>query len=153
MGLRILDHRLEKVYATVCRDNLPAVVEAACYGCSVDHPSQKHHDVCMMMDYEEQLHFCWSALLASLDHSAVASTWVKELKEKSLSILMCHLDEQFCKRMDSKYRLEHWLPQHEDRIKRLILTDASSPVEPVPPTTLSFASEDGRGAVTVSDRT
>jgi len=34
------------------------VIPKKCYGCRVDHPSQRQHDVCIMMTPKEQLDLC-----------------------------------------------------------------------------------------------
>jgi hypothetical protein len=37
---------------------LPQIIEEKCFGCQVNHPSQKHHDVCLMMDKDEKILTC-----------------------------------------------------------------------------------------------
>ena len=65
------------IHSCVAEYLLPALKQAVvqvvfqkCYGCQVDHPSQIQHDVCIMMDIDEQIHYCLADALpyVHLDH-------------------------------------------------------------------------------------
>ena len=47
----------------ICAEALVKDVETTaqleCYGCQVDHPSQRHHDVCLMMSFAERVDRCF----------------------------------------------------------------------------------------------
>ena len=57
---------------------LPQVIKDKCYGCQVDHPSQRHHDVCLMMTTEEKIEVCLETALTRLDHHEI----YREYQEK-----------------------------------------------------------------------
>ena len=46
---------------------LPDVVKEKCYGCQVDHPSPKQHNVCLMMTNDEKVEVCLDTALARVN--------------------------------------------------------------------------------------
>ena len=49
-----------QTYAVQLKPLIPKVAKTLCFGCKVDHPSQLHHDVCLMMGEEEKVRY-WTA--------------------------------------------------------------------------------------------
>ena len=39
------------------------IAERKCHGCQIDHPSQRQHDVCLMMTVEERVELCFDEAL------------------------------------------------------------------------------------------
>ena len=55
----ILRHELLVCYAEELKKIIiEQIVKELCYRCSVDYPSQIHHDVCIMMETKEQIRLC-----------------------------------------------------------------------------------------------
>lgn len=48
-----------------------AVAEQKCFGCSVDHPSQLQHDICLMMPWRERIDVCFDEALDVLRKTKV----------------------------------------------------------------------------------
>ena len=53
---QMIDQAVRQAHVKALRDALMKVVHEECYGCQVDHPSQKQHDVCLFMTFDEQVH-------------------------------------------------------------------------------------------------
>lgn len=47
------------------------VAESKCFGCSMDHPSQVQHDVCIMMPWEERIEECFDEALDLLRNKRI----------------------------------------------------------------------------------
>ena len=74
----ILKHELLVCYAEELRCMIfEQIVKELCYGCSVDHPSQIQHDVCLMMDTKRQIRLCLDIGLQRLNHEKVIAKWIK----------------------------------------------------------------------------
>ena len=52
---KALEHAVYNAYVKVAREPLREFIRGKCYGCQIDHPSQKQHDVCLLMTYDEQV--------------------------------------------------------------------------------------------------
>ena len=79
---------LKLLFARQILNILPDIIHEKCYGCSVNHPSQKHHNVCMMMTNEEKIEYCLDSALERIDK--------KEMLQKfkdSLTIDVCESEE------------------------------------------------------------
>ena len=66
-----LDRALAQAYAVHLRAIIPSVARTLCYGCSVGHPSQLQHDVCLMMDTEERILHCLSEAIQLVDENKI----------------------------------------------------------------------------------
>ena len=71
--------QLVKSYARLAEREIDHVVRSLCYGCSVDHPSQIQHDVCCMMEPEEQIQFCLPRALKRIPFQVVKDDLGKHL--------------------------------------------------------------------------
>ena len=58
-------------YAIHLKPVIPSVARTLCYGCQVDHPSQKQHDVCLMMTGEERTLHCLKQALLQIEEIKV----------------------------------------------------------------------------------
>ena len=65
------EHDLARSYAIHLKRVIPSVARRLCYGCQVDHPSQKQHDVCLMMTEEERILHCLKAALLEIKEKKV----------------------------------------------------------------------------------
>jgi hypothetical protein len=50
---------------------LPKVIEKKCYGCMINHPSQKQHDVCLQMNKTEQIWLCIDEALERINEEEI----------------------------------------------------------------------------------
>ena len=82
IGRRLnLKHDLLVCYAEELKTLIfEQIIKELCYGCSVDHPSQTHHDVCLMMESNEQIQLCLDIALQRLNHENVIAKWIKRSK-------------------------------------------------------------------------
>ena len=72
--------QLVKAYATHLEEHMDAVIPKVCFGCTVNHPSQTHHDVCLMMEEEERIKYCLKHCLDLVDEKAVMSDFSASLQ-------------------------------------------------------------------------
>ena len=66
-----LDRALAQAYAVHLHPIIPSIARTLCYGCSVDHPSQLQHDVCLLMDKEERILHCLSKAIQVVDEQKI----------------------------------------------------------------------------------
>ena len=77
----ILKHELLVCHAEELKTIIfEQIVRELCYGCSVDHPSQIHHNVCLMMETKEPIRLCLDIALEKLNHENVIAKWIKRSK-------------------------------------------------------------------------
>ena len=74
-NLHGIDVALAEAFAEHLPPRIREIVRRRCYGCSINHPSQKNHDVCLMMDPEEQIRSCLDEALESVDIREVLVTF------------------------------------------------------------------------------
>jgi hypothetical protein len=72
--MAILNTSFEEAYARALVKLFPDTLAESCYGCITDHCSQLHHQ-CAMLSTEEQIQFCFDALLKKLDELDVLAKW------------------------------------------------------------------------------
>ena len=58
---------MKMLYAKHILKVFPDIVKEKCYGCQVNHPSQKHHDVCLQMTNAEKVEICLDTALARVN--------------------------------------------------------------------------------------
>ena len=88
------------------------IVKELCYGCSVDHPSQTHHDVCLMMERKEQITLCLAIAEQRLNHENVIAKWIQRTK---------HMVEPPLNGMDIlKYSSEEFDPRDKKTLELLV---------------------------------
>lgn len=72
-----MDYFCEELFVTCVlpelQQQVSLLVPQKCYGCQVNHPSQIHHDVCLMMGLEEQVNVCFSDALENLNLAQVVN--------------------------------------------------------------------------------
>lgn len=73
--LECMEENLRDVYAGFIAFTLRRLLPEKCYGCQVDHPSQVQHDVCLMMEPEEQVNIYFQEVLSMLNEEAVLDFW------------------------------------------------------------------------------
>jgi hypothetical protein len=73
---------LRKAYALHLKPLIPEVAKELCYGCQVDHGSQKQHAVCTMMDYEERVAHCLLTAVARLDEMKILNLFARMMALK-----------------------------------------------------------------------
>lgn len=77
-----LKHLLLSCYARESRRVIfEKLVKELCYGCSVNHPSQRQHDVCLMMEENEQMDLCMDQSLERVSKESVMHRWLYEAKD------------------------------------------------------------------------
>ena len=65
------EHDLALSYAIHLKPVIPSVACMLCYGCQVDHPSQKQHNVCLIMTEEERTLHCLKQALLQINENKV----------------------------------------------------------------------------------
>ena len=78
---QVMQREMYNIYAKAVENLLFDVVQEECHGCQIDHPSQKQHDVCLFMTYEQQVD-CFQDdilddILKRLDFVEIIKDWVK----------------------------------------------------------------------------
>ena len=69
--------QLVKAYSYHLERHLDDVVSKLCHGCVIDHPSQKQHDVCLIMKEENRILYCLDACLELIDEREVMRDFSK----------------------------------------------------------------------------
>lgn len=87
--LNYIEDMLTLAYARCMAEEIPDLVKKKCYGCNLidiqtgelyDHPSQQHHNVCLMMDLEQKVELCFNDALDKIDDTEeLYLTWFEEL--------------------------------------------------------------------------
>lgn len=81
-----MEETLKLAYAQELRNVIfPTVVREICSGCDIydmngtlyDHPSQRNHDVCVMMEVTEQLEVCFEEAVKRINEDVVNANWFK----------------------------------------------------------------------------
>ena len=72
---RQIEQELFKCYAAAVRKTLAEMVRDECYGCQVNHPSQKHHDGCLCITFNQQVDCFMEEALDRVDEAQVTSDW------------------------------------------------------------------------------
>ena len=62
------------------------LVKHLCFGCQVDHPSQRNHDLCLMADDEERFVRTFDASWDLVDIKGLAEKHIKEAVRAKLLI-------------------------------------------------------------------
>lgn len=73
--LQWMEDQLKDSYAGFMVLLLQRLIPEKCYGCQVNHPSQVQHNVCLMMEPEEQVDTYFQDVLSILDEEAVLDYW------------------------------------------------------------------------------
>ena len=74
---------LKHAYAECLRPLIARVATSLCYGCRVDHPSQRQHDVCLMMETRDRVDLCFEDAMDILDRNQAIGTWFGHLSKLS----------------------------------------------------------------------
>lgn len=90
------------------RDLIRAEAIRHCYGCSVDHPSQIHHDVCMMSTPKEWVNNYYDIVVSALDKPKILLKVKSELKKYEHTLvdqmrakfLISHLNRELDRGLD-----------------------------------------------------
>ena len=71
--------QLVQAYAIHMESVMNESIRKSCYGCSVDHPSQTQHNVCLMMSDEEQIYNCLEKCLELVTEEDIMKTFTISL--------------------------------------------------------------------------
>ena len=67
---------------------IPDIIHEQCYGCQVNHPSQRNHDVCLMMTKEERIEAVFETALGRVNEYEIFEEYLDvfpEVKEEAYS--------------------------------------------------------------------
>ena len=85
--------RLVRAYAHNIRPYIRRAAHELCYGCLVDHPSQIQHDVCLMMQPQEQVEHCLDYAIRLMEEELdVEDGWTDQLRDDA--IFLNHVIEE-----------------------------------------------------------
>ena len=77
---QVLEQAVYNAYAKALREPLREVIHNECYGCQIDHPSQKQHNVCLFMSFDEQVDCFLQEALKRVDEMRVTEAWMSEIE-------------------------------------------------------------------------
>ena len=109
-----IESALIEAYTEDFEERMSDIVQNICFGCIVSHPSQKNHDVCLMMSEEDRVDACWREFLRTVRHDLVTEAWIDRLPGDVDYDEMKGL-------MNYEYRVKYWLSKREDAIKQNLL--------------------------------
>ena len=81
----------DKIVGIICK-----LVSQNCYGCSINHPSQREHD-CLMMEAEERLWTYFDDALIKGSEESVMESFMDRLKDMKPSVNGLELLKYTCK--------------------------------------------------------
>ena len=113
MNMADYDLIMVKVYAKLLAENLDSVVEPMCYGCVINHGSQKQHDICLLPVQEKIIH-CLDASLGLMNEEQVLKDFIATF---TLSQLFRCPDEFFYDNF--RYRLRNKRQFIEDVTRKI----------------------------------
>ena len=89
MGLLDRENKIKQTFLTSYIDeiagNITILVVKECYGCEVDHPSQRRHE-CLMMPGEDRMLFYFDKARENIESKNVMEDFVEALKEKGIEL-------------------------------------------------------------------
>jgi len=109
-------------YARKVREVVEDLTRKHCYGCRIDHPSQRNHS-CLMMSDLEHLNMYFDDAMEEIDCQEVLNLWKNETK---LTDLSQKLKETFERLLQNSEWREMHLPNKDkfyDMVKRTIQLD------------------------------
>ncbi len=96
---------LEISYAQHLTNLIKDLASNDCFGCQVDHPSQTQHDICIMMDFSQQVEKYLEPALLLLDENSVIGTWFGYLG-KVQPVVRYHEISPY---LDTDWRWDTWI--------------------------------------------
>ena len=96
-----LDRDLAVTYAVQLKPLIMKLKRELCFGCSVSHPSQNHHDICLMMTFEEQIHHCLNEAVNRIDEEKITMLLHRFTASKKVRDLPSYI-------FDVSWRVELW---------------------------------------------
>lgn len=102
-----IEKNLWAVYAKVVDRQLGSIVEAECYGCQHDQPSQSDHGICIGTTYTEQQDQFLDNAVAGVDMDVVTELWSNKISEQepplsARELLKYNNSEWVCSRLESE---------------------------------------------------
>ena len=95
---------LKWCYALHLRPHMSAIAHQYCHGCSFDHPSQKEHNVCVMMTFEEQVDMWFNEALTKVDEDLVLGKWFGSIGGLYPPVRY----HEISRYIDPEYRIDEW---------------------------------------------
>ena len=71
---------LKQLFAEELQCNIQDIAKENCYGCSVDHPSQLQHDICIMSTTDEWTDMFLEKAAKRINLKIIKEKWNLELK-------------------------------------------------------------------------
>ena len=113
-----MEMQLKYSYAKQLVNKIKSLLTEKCYGCQVSHPSQIHHDVCLMMTTEEQITLTYDEAVNRMNDDGYSLYWWDEL----IRVMHPYIN-------DRHYMTEAWRDrimtdkiQWESDVKKLVQT-------------------------------
>lgn len=125
--LNYIEDALMVAYARCIVDVMPEHVTRNCYGCNLwdpvndmlyDHPSQLHHNVCVMMSQEDQVDLCFEDALKEVDNSEEVDNVWRELRDGMLPpATWIECSKFLCK----DWRWTEWITEDwKEKVKKMV---------------------------------
>ena len=77
---QLFEQEVFNAYVKSLRNSLMKVVQDKCYGCQINHPSQKQHEICLFWTFDEQVDCFLEDALMRVDEAQVIEDCVKALQ-------------------------------------------------------------------------
>lgn len=76
---------LKQLFCEEMKSLITDIAKCSCYGCSVDHPSQIQHDICIMSSTDEWTDMFLQKAMQQLNLEKVREKWDSILRETDLT--------------------------------------------------------------------
>ena len=80
----LMDSYFDFMYAKAMYECLPTIIKENCYGCEIDHPSQRQHH-CLMYDQEESIYMYFEELLTAVKQDEILLSWTEIVDSLDIS--------------------------------------------------------------------
>ena len=113
---------LDFCYAKDAYGKIGTVADSKCYGCKVDHPSQRQHD-CIMLEPEQKLDNNFEEIILAIDEERVLRKWERQVTAMDIPLAIVDLYKLkvFCEDWrETTYKSEVWASKMYTTLHRLI---------------------------------
>ena len=77
---QLFEQEVFNAYVKSLRSSPMKVVQDKCYGCQINHPSQKQHEICLFWTFDEQVDCFLEDALMRVDEAQIIEDCVKALQ-------------------------------------------------------------------------
>jgi hypothetical protein len=120
-SVMMMNSYFDFVYAKALHEVKGLTVRKHCYGCEINHPSQKEHDCIMISDDEEyQIEFYFNNMIKDVNEQDIIKSWEEIMEISNISPEIIHLHKRVISSKDflTVMKTKQW----KSKMIRMVLT-------------------------------